>query len=89
MSKVPRLPHILGFGRFWAGGLFFNVFAVTKLRRCFVLNVSFGARKRRSPEVFRKRRQSGNRKPASFVKERNFEAQPQEKCAVAETCPTP
>ena len=35
MSKVPRLPHILGFGRVWRGVPFLSVLCVTNLRRCF------------------------------------------------------
>ena len=41
MSKVPRLPHILGFGPVWGGGPFFSDFCVMNLRRCFVETEAF------------------------------------------------
>ena len=41
MSKVPGLPHILGFGRVRRGVPFFSVFCVMNLRRCFVETEAF------------------------------------------------
>ena len=40
MSKVPRLPHILGFVRVRREGSFFNVFGVMSLQ-CFVETEAF------------------------------------------------
>ena len=41
MSKVPRLPHILGFGRVRGVVPFFSVFGVMSLRRCVVKTQAF------------------------------------------------